>query len=108
MHNSLASSDLLIIMLSGFFMILFAGAYTLLYGLGKVTKQPKYVKISYIFAVLQFLSALMMVKPDFLDPFWKYIIMFSAFAYLFIPQGMWWVVHTSHTYWENQEKNKDI
>ena len=108
MHNLLTGSDLLIIMLSGFFMILFAGAYTLLYGLGKITKKSKYIKISYIFAAAQFAAALMMITPDFLDPFWKYIIMFSACAYLFIPQGMWWVVHTSHTYWERQENNKDI
>jgi len=108
MHNLLTANDLLVIMLSGFFMILFAGAYTLLYGLGKITKKSKYIKISYIFAVAQFAAALMMITPNFLDPFWKYIIMFSACAYLFIPQGMWWVVHTSHTYWENQEKNKDI
>jgi uncharacterized membrane protein YfbV (UPF0208 family) len=94
-------------MLSGFFMILFAGAYTLLYGLGKISKKGVYIKISYAFAVLQFLAAVMMCYPAFLDPFWKYIIMFSAVAYLFIPQGMWWVVHTSHTYWERQEKNKD-
>ncbi len=107
MHNLLTSSDLLIIMLSGFFMILFAGAYTLLYGLGKISKKSFYVKISYVFAALQFAAALMMITPSFLDQFWKYIIMFSAFAYLFIPQGMWWVVHTSHTYWERQEKNKD-
>ena len=99
---------LLIIMIASMLMVAFAGLYALLYGAGKLFKNPKYIRFSYIFAAAQFLMALVIAYIDFLDVFWKILILISAVIYLFIPQGMWWVVHTSHTYWENQEKNKDI
>jgi len=37
-----------------------------------------------------------MILPPYLDPFWKYLIAFSSLVYLFVPQGMWWVVTTFH------------
>ena len=98
MHEVLG--DITLIMLSGFFMVFFAGIYTLLYGFSKISKIKKFEKISYIFAVLQFIFAVFMVLPDFLSFFWKSIVIFSAVVYLFVPQGMWWFVSRFHNRWE--------
>ena len=98
MHEVLGNITL--IMLSGFFMVLFAGIYTLLYGFSKISKNPKFEKASYMFAFLQFICALLMILPDFLNTFWKSIVIFSAVVYLFVPQGMWWFVSRFHNRWE--------
>lgn len=84
------------LMLCGMLMVSAAGFYALFYALGRMLAQPWLVRFSYLFALLEALGALGMILPGYLDPFWKYLIAFSALVYLFVPQGMWWVVTTFH------------
>jgi len=98
MHS--IANDIVFIMLSGFFMVLFAGIYTLIYGYSKMSNSKKSEKLSYIFATLQFVFAVFMILPDFLSYFWKVIVILSAVVYLFVPQGMWWFVSKFHNRWE--------
>lgn len=84
------------LMLYGMLMVSAAGFYAMLYALGRMLERPAIVSFSYFFAALQAAGALGMILPPYLDPFWKYLIAFSSVVYLFIPQGMWWVVITFH------------
>jgi hypothetical protein len=84
------------LMLYGFLMVSFACFYAILYTLGKAIRLPYLQKLSYSFGVLQFLSGLGMVTSDYLDLLWRAIILFSTFAYLFIPPIMWRVVTAFH------------
>lgn len=94
----MASLDQVIrdLMLSGMLMVTAAGFYAMFYALGRLLRSPGLVRFSYLFALLQALGALGMILPNYLDPFWKYLIAFSSIVYLFVPQGMWWVVTTFH------------
>lgn len=84
------------LMLYGMLMVSAAGFYAMFYALGRMLKRPGIVAFSYLFALLQALGALGMILPSHLDSFWKYLIAFSSVVYLFVPQGMWWVVTTFH------------
>ncbi len=84
------------LMLYGFFMVLFAGFYAILYALGRLQNLPSLIKISYTFGILQFVSGLGMLSIDYLDLLWKVIILISIIAYLFIPPVMWKVVVLFH------------
>ncbi|MEJ5339909.1 MAG: hypothetical protein ACK42C_07060 [Aquificaceae bacterium] len=84
------------LMLYGFLMVLFAGAYAILYAMGRFSGLPLLTRASYSFALLQFLSGLGMVLSPYLDLLWRVIILFSTFAYLFIPPVMWRVVVEMH------------
>jgi len=84
------------LMLYGFLMVLFAGAYAILYAMGRFSRLPLLVKLSYLFAFLQFLSGMGLVLSGYLDLIWRGIIFFSIVAYLFIPQAMWKVVVSLH------------
>ncbi|SNZ16976.1 hypothetical protein [Hydrogenobacter hydrogenophilus] len=84
------------LMLFGFLMVLFACFYAILYAFGKVARLPSLQKLSYSFGLLQFLSGLGMFFSDYLDFFWRIIVLFSAFAYIFIPPLMWKVVVAFH------------
>lgn len=84
------------LMLYGMLMVAAAGFYAMFYALGRVLGRPSVVALSYLFALLQALGALGMILPSHLDSFWRYLIGFSSLVYLFVPQGMWWVVTTFH------------
>ncbi len=84
------------LMLYGMLMVSAAGFYAMFYALGRMLERPGLVRFSYLFALLQAIGALGMILPNYLDPFWKYLIAFSSLVYLVIPQGMWWVVVTLH------------
>ncbi|GBC88430.1 hypothetical protein HRbin13_00553 [bacterium HR13] len=84
------------LMLYGFLMVLFACFYAILYALGRVSHLPSLQRLSYGFGVLEFLSGLGMVASDYLDTFWRVLILFSIIAYLFIPPIMWRVVVAFH------------
>jgi hypothetical protein len=84
------------IIVYGFFFVLSAGLYAMFYALGRLFERPWLVRFSYVFAAGQALAALGMIATGYLDAFWTYLITFAAIAYLFIPQGMWWVVTTFH------------
>lgn len=84
------------LMLYGFLMVLFACFYAILYALGRVSNLPFLQRLSYAFGILQFISGLGMVTSDYLDTFWKAIILLSIFAYLFIPPFMWRLVVAFH------------
>jgi hypothetical protein len=84
------------LMLYGFLMVLFAGAYAIFYAMGRFSRLPSLIRLSYIFALLQFIAGMGMVFNDYLDLLWKGIIFFSTVAYLFIPQAMWRVVVSLH------------
>ncbi|SHK24096.1 hypothetical protein [Thermocrinis minervae] len=84
------------LMLYGFLMVLFAGSYALMYSFGRSSSSSFLVKLSYIFAFLEFLAGFGMVSMDYLHTFWKVIILFSSVAYLFIPPLMWKVVVLFH------------
>ncbi len=84
------------LMLYGMLTVSAAGFYAMFYALGRMLERSSIVAFSYVFAVLQAPGALGMILPPHLDPFWKYLIPFSSVVYLFIPQGMWWVVTTFH------------
>jgi len=84
------------IMALGFTFVLSAGLYAMFYAFGRLFEKPWLVRFSYLFALAQALAALGMIATGYLDAFWVKLIAFSAVAYLFIPQGMWWVVTTFH------------
>jgi len=84
------------LMLSGMLMVTAAGFYAMFYAMGRLFERPGLVRFSYLFALLQAVGALGMILPSYLDLFWKYLIAFSSVVYLFVPQGMWWVVTTFH------------
>ena len=84
------------LMLYGFLMVLFAGTYAILYAMGRFSGLPLLVRISYFFAIFQFFAGLGMVFSPYLDILWRAIILFSIFAYLFIPPVMWKVVVEMH------------
>ncbi len=89
------------LMLYGFLMVLFAGTYAILYAMGRFSRLPFLVKTSYAFAVLQFLAGLGMAFSNYLDALWRGIILFSVFAYLFIPPIMWKIVVAMHERYED-------
>ena len=84
------------LMLYGFFFVLFAGAYAILYAMGRFAGLPWLLRFSYLFALLQFLSGMGMFLSNYLDAFWRYIILFSSVAYFLIPPFMWRVVEEKH------------
>jgi len=84
------------IIILGFVFVLAAGLYAMFYALGRLFEKPWLIRLSYLFALAQALAAAGMIATGYLDAFWTRLIAFSAFAYLFIPQGMWWVVTTFH------------
>ncbi len=85
----------------GFILVFTAGFYTLLYGLGKVFNKRYLINISYIFAGAQFMSGIAMITPDFFTTFWKITILICIVIYLFVPQGMWYIVTRIHKYHEH-------
>ncbi|HHJ06963.1 MAG TPA: hypothetical protein ENK24_05645 [Anaerolineae bacterium] len=85
-----------LIMAFGFTFVLSAGLYAALYATGKLLEKPWLVKFSYLFALAEALSAVGMIYSGYLDRFWVVLVLASAIAYLFIPQGMWWVVTHLH------------
>ena len=91
------------IIIYGFFFVLTAGLYAMFYAMGRLFEKPWLVKLSYLFAAAEVLSAVGMVATGYLDRFWVNLILFSAAAYLFIPQGMWWVVVNFHHEYEPEE-----
>ncbi|WP_457630681.1 hypothetical protein [Oceanithermus sp.] len=88
------------IIIYGFFFVLTAGLYAMLYAMGRLFEKPWLVRASYLFAAAEALSAAGMVATGYLDRFWVNLILFSAGVYLFIPQGMWWVVVNFHKEFE--------
>ncbi|WP_293173571.1 hypothetical protein [Oceanithermus sp.] len=91
------------IIIYGFFFVLTAGLYAMLYASGRLFEKPWLVKVSYVFAAAELLSAIGMVATGYLDRFWVNLILFSAITYLFIPQAMWWVVVNFHKEFESEE-----
>ncbi|WP_456446193.1 hypothetical protein ACMC9I_11010 [Deinococcota bacterium DY0809b] len=91
------------IIIYGFFFVLTAGLYAMFYAMGRLFERPWLVKLSYLFAAAEVLSAVGMVATGYLDRFWVNLILFSAVTYLFIPQGMWWVVVNFHAEYEPEE-----
>ncbi len=89
------------IIIYGFILLLTAGLYALLYGLGKIFNKKYLVNFSYLFAGAQFMSGIAMITPDFFTPFWKVTIMICIIAYLFVPQAMWFFVTKIHSYHED-------
>jgi len=75
----------------------------MLYASGRLFEKPWLVKVSYVFAAAELLSAIGMVATGYLDRFWVNLILFSAITYLFIPQAMWWVVVNFHKEFESEE-----
>jgi len=92
------------IIIFGFFFIFFAGLYAGFYTASKMFGKAWLAWISYIFAVAQFVSAMVMVTTGFLDPFWVKLMVFTAFAYLVIPIIMWRIVLAFHHYHEEEER----
>ncbi len=90
------------LMVWGFLFIFFAGLYAGFYTAGKMFRKPWLTWIGYVFAVAQFASGMNMVFTDFLDPFWKKLVVFIAVAYLFIPPIMWRIVLAFHNYYEEE------
>ena len=88
------------IIIYGFFFVLSAGLYAMLYASGRLFEKPWLVKLSYVFAAAEVLAAFGMAATGYLDRFWVNLILFSAATYLFIPQGMWWVVVNFHRAYE--------
>ncbi|MFN3471007.1 MAG: hypothetical protein ACK4ZR_00165 [Aquificaceae bacterium] len=89
------------LMLYGFLLVLFAGSYAILYAMGRFAGLPWLIRFSYIFALLQFLSGMGMFLSSYLDALWRYIVLFSSIAYLFIPPIMWRVVEEMHKRHDN-------
>jgi len=92
------------IIVYGFFFVLSAGLYAMLYAIGRLFEKPWLVKLSYLFAAVEMFSAIGMVATGYLDRFWINLILFSAFTYLFAPQAMWWVVVNVHKQYELEER----
>jgi len=88
------------IIIYGFFFVLTAGLYAMFYAMGRLFDKPWLVGASYLFAAAEVLSAVGMVATGYLDRFWINLIFFSAAVYLFVPQGMWWVVVNFHKEFE--------
>ncbi len=84
------------IIIFGFLFVFFAGLYAAFYTAGKMFEKPWLTWLGYIFAVIQFASAMVMVTTDFLDRFWVNLVIFAALAYLVIPPAMWRVVLAFH------------
>ena len=84
------------LLLSGMLLVTAAGLYAALYTLGRMLESYRLRNCSYVFALLVILGAVGMVRPNFLDPVWKVLILFSAAVYLFAPQGMWRIVTAFH------------
>ena len=91
------------IIIYGFFFVLTAGLYAMVYAMGQLFEKPWLVRLSYVFAGAELLSALGMVATGYLDRFWVGLIVFSALIYLVIPQAMWWVVVNFHKEHESEE-----
>lgn len=91
------------IIIYGFFFVLTAGLYAMFYTMGRLFERLWLVRFSYLFAAAEVLSAVGMVTTGYLDRFWVNLILFAATAYLFIPQGMWWVVVNFHAEYESGE-----
>jgi len=92
------------IIVYGFFFVLSAGLYAMLYAIGRLFEKPWLVRVSYLFAAVEALAALGMVATGYLDRFWINLILFSAVTYLFAPQAMWWVVVNFHRQHELEEQ----
>jgi len=90
------------IIVLGFFFVLLAGLYAALYAAGRMFNKPWLIRLGYVCGLGQFAAGMGMVFSGYLDPFWTYLVTFSAFAYLVIPPLMWRLVLAFHRLEESQ------
>ncbi len=95
--------EVLLVLAAGFFYILFAGAYAGFYTAYKMNKNSKFKHMSLSFAGAMIYCAYLLTTNGIFDPFWKGLIAFATFAYIFIPFIMWKVVIKIH---EHEHKLK--
>ncbi|WP_461828755.1 hypothetical protein [Aquifex sp.] len=95
--------EVLLVLAAGFFYILFAGAYAGFYTVYKMRGNEKFKHMSLGFAGAMIYCAYILTTNGIFDPFWKGLIAFATFAYIFIPFIMWKVVIKIH---EHEQKLK--
>ena len=90
--------EVLLVLAAGFFYILFAGAYAGFYTAYKMSRNVKFKHISLSFAGAMIYCAYILTTNGLYDSFWKGLIAFATFAYIFIPFIMWKVVIRIYEY----------
>ncbi|MFM9969358.1 MAG: hypothetical protein ACKVQK_13290 [Burkholderiales bacterium] len=76
--------------------VLLAGAYAVLFTRGRVTGNPRYLKVGYFFHALQWVATLFLLLQTPLDVGWKLLILGSCIASVAIPHFTWIFLEKMH------------